>query len=282
MTRDQLVGLIKKKKSYLCVGLDPDLEKIPPVIKDHLDDPIFGFNRAIIDATLQYAVAYKLNLAFYECQGSKGWESLEKSIKYIKDQGGGQAFAIADAKRGDIGNTARLYAETFFDKLQFDAVTVNPFMGRDSVEPFTGFDEKWAVVLGLTSNPGAHDFQISESAAENELVHPFEVIMRKCTNWGTPDNLMFVVGATRGTLIKKARAAAPTHFFLVPGVGTQGGSLQEVSDIAMTKDCGLLVNVSRQIIFASSERDFEQRAQEVASSHQRQMEVLLREKGIVQ
>lgn len=279
MTRDQLANLIKEKKSYLCVGLDPDMDKIPQFIKDQFEDAIFEFNKAIIDATWQYAVAYKPNLAFYECHGAKGWKSLEKTINYINDQCVGLFFTIADAKRGDIGNTARMYAQTFFQNLQFDAVTVNPFMGRDSVEPFTGFEGKWAIVLGLTSNPGAHDFQISGSVGDSEVVHPFEEMMQKCTKWGTPDKLMFVVGATHGELVKKARAAAPNHFFLVPGVGIQGGSLQEVSEIAMTRDCGLLVNVSRQIIFASSGPDFQQRAQEVAADYQRQMEVLLRANG---
>jgi orotidine-5'-phosphate decarboxylase len=279
MTRDKLVQLIREKKSYLCVGLDSDLEKIPQWIKDQFDDPIFEFNKAIIDATLQYAVAYKPNLAFYECHGAKGWHSLEKTINYINQQGGDKVFTIADAKRGDIGNTARLYAETFFNKLQFDAVTVNPFMGRDSVEPFTDIEGKWTIVLGLTSNPGARDFQISDNDNGAEITHPFETMMHKCTKWGTPENLMFVVGATRGELIKKARAAAPNHFFLVPGVGTQGGSLKDVSEIAMTKDCGLLVNVSRQIIFASQGTDFQQRAASVAADYQMQMEVLLRAKG---
>jgi len=280
MTRDKLVQLIREKKSYLCVGLDSDLEKIPQCIKDQFDDPIFEFNKAIIDATLQYAVAYKPNLAFYECHGAKGWHSLEKTINYINQQGGGKVFTIADAKRGDIGNTARLYAETFFNKLQFDAVTVNPFMGRDSVEPFTSIEGKWTIVLGLTSNPGALDFQISDDDDNGvEITHPFETIMQKCTKWGTPENLMFVVGATRGELIKKARAVAPNHFFLVPGVGTQGGSLNDVSEIAMTKDCGLLVNVSRQIIFASQGTDFQQRASNVAVDYQKQMEEFLKHRA---
>ncbi len=279
MTRDQLINLIKEKKSYLCVGLDPDFEKIPQFIKDQFEDPIFEFNKAIIDATWQYAVAYKPNLAFYECHLSKGWQSLEKTINYINEQGGGRVFTIADAKRGDIGNTARMYAQTFFQNLQFDAVTVNPYMGRDSVEPFTGTDGKWAVVLGLTSNPGAYDFQIADTAGNVATTHPFEQTIKRCTRWGTPENLMFVVGATRGELIKKAREAAPNHFFLVPGVGTQGGSIKEVSEIAMTQDCGLLVAVSRQIIFASHGPDFQQRAREMAANYQKQMEILLRAKG---
>lgn len=291
MTRQELIDSIRKKKSYLCVGLDTDLAKIPRWLRDEFEDPVFEFNRRIIDATIDLAAAYKPNLAFYESQGSKGWRSLEKTMDYLNQHPQGLVFTIADAKRGDIGNSASYYAKAFFENMHFDSVTVNPYMGHDALQPFLSVPGKWAVVLALTSNPGAKDFQLwqpqlpmllEKLGIKTEQWKKFyELIMEQCLQWGTPENMMFVVGATRPELLQPIRESAPDHFFLVPGVGTQGGSLQEVSRQAMTNDCGLLINVSRNIIFASNGRDFDQRAREVAISYQQEMEKLLYEKKII-
>lgn len=249
MTRAQLVEQIKKKKSYLCVGLDTDLEKIPK----HLlagPDPVFEFNKQIIDATHKYCVAYKPNLAFYEARGPKGWESLQKTVEYIPDN----IFKIADAKRGDIGNTSLLYAKAFFEQMNFDALTVAPYMGEDSVKPFLTFKNKWVILLAHTSNPGSSDFQLLESAPTGRKL--YEEVIMKSQQWGTPDNIMYVVGATRADKIGEIRKCAPEHFFLVPGVGAQGGDLEQVSRFGMNRECGLLVNSSRGIIYNSSGKDF--------------------------
>jgi orotidine-5'-phosphate decarboxylase len=273
MTREELIGEIKAKRSFLCVGLDTDVEKIPAHLKE-LEDPIFEFNKAIIDATLPYAVAYKPNLAFYEAQGEAGLRSLKKTINYIPKG----VFKIADAKRGDIGNTSRMYAKTFFEYFDFDSVTVAPYMGEDSVSPFLEFKNKWVILLALTSNSGAQDFQFSEIGS-NRL---FEKVIEKSQEWGNDQNLMYVVGATRGADIEKARAKAKTHFLLVPGVGAQGGSLEEVVKYGMNSHCGLLVNSSRGIIYASSGEDFALKAAEKAKDIQLQMAKMLAMNGIVE
>ena len=273
MTREELIHQIKRKKSFLCVGLDPVLEKIPAHLLEN-EDPIFAFNKAIIDATKEYAVAYKPNIAFYECHGPKGWESLRKTLAYIPED----IFTIADAKRGDIGNTSTYYAKTFFTYLGCDSVTVAPYMGRDSVTPFLEFTHKWVILLALTSNEGALDFQFIKDGTGNEL---FKNVLEKSAHWGTPENLMYVVGATRTEDIAKVRNVVPDHFFLVPGVGAQGGSLEEVCHHGWNKDCGLLVNSSRGIIYASSDRDFSEKAAEEASKLQREMARILAEKRFI-
>ena len=267
MNRAKLIEQIRLKKSFLCVGLDPDLSKIPK----HLlasEDPIFEFNKGIIDATKDYAVAYKPNLAFYECLGVSGWNSFQRTIEYIPNE----CLIIADAKRGDIGNTSSYYAKTFFETYNCNALTIAPYMGSDSVKPFLTYQDRWAVVLAMTSNQGAKDFQFIES--ENTPV--FESVVRKCIEWGTPENLMFVVGATRSEDIAKIRKLAPEHFFLVPGVGAQGGSLDEVVKYGMNSDCGLLVNSSRGIIYADTSEDFKVGAKKEASKIQSAMEEHLR------
>ena len=268
MNRAHLIEQIKVKESFLCVGLDPDLAKIPKHLLA-LEDPIFEFNKAIIDATKQYAVAYKPNLAFFECMGIQGWKSFQKTIEYIPEE----CLVIADAKRGDIGNTSLYYAKTFFETYNCDALTIAPYMGSDSVEPFLSYSNKWAVVLALTSNEGAKDFQFL-STEEKDLL--FESVVKKCLKWGSPENLMFVVGATRSQDIAKIRELAPEHFFLVPGVGAQGGSLDEVVQYGMNKDCGLLVNSSRGIIYADSSQSFADVAKKEASKIQSSMELYLR------
>ena len=267
MTRSELIHQIFAKQSFLCVGLDPVLEKIPA----HLlafEDPIFEFNKRIIDATSEYAVAYKPNTAFYEALGVKGWESLEKTIKYIPNE----CLIIADAKRGDIGNTSTAYAKTFFETLPCDAVTVAPYMGKDSVQPFLQFDGKWAIVLGLTSNEGANDFQYYANKEEQPL---YAKVISTVMEWGTSENLMFVVGATRTEQLADIRRIAPEHFLLVPGVGAQGGSLEDVFNAAATTDCGLLVNASRSIIYAGSGTDFEMAAKKEALNIQSEMALYL-------
>lgn len=266
MTRQQLIDNIKRKQTFLCVGLDPDIKKIP----EHLlrcDNPIFEFNRQIIDATAPYAVAYKPNLAFYECLGTEGWIAFEKTVNYIRQQYPDQ-FIIADAKRGDIGNTSRMYAQSFFEHLGVDAVTVAPYMGEDSVTPFLGYEGKWVVLLALTSNKGSHDFQLTEDADGRRL---FENVITTASKWAGPEALMYVVGATQGRMFEDIRRVAPDNFLLVPGVGAQGGSLEEVCRYGMTSDCGLLVNSSRGIIFASNGVDFAERAAEEAKKLQIQM-----------
>jgi orotidine-5'-phosphate decarboxylase len=271
MNRSQLIQLINKKKSFLCIGLDTDLSKIPA----HLlkaEDPAFEFNRQIIDATHELAVAYKPNLAFYECNGVKGWQSLTKTAQYLKKF---DVFTIADAKRGDIGNTSTQYARTFFNPeksgLDFDAVTVAPYMGEDSVKPFLEFAGKWVVLLVLTSNKGADDFQFFTSG-ETRL---FERVLEQSLKWSSEENMMYVVGATKAEMLSGIRKIVPNHFLLVPGVGAQGGSLQEVAKHGLTEDCGLLVNSSRNIIYASKEADFAQKAREEACRMQIEMKEIL-------
>lgn len=271
MKRNELVENIFKKESFLCVGLDPDLKKMP----EHLlecENPIYEFNKAIIDATAAYAVAYKPNLAFYECQGIKGWEALEKTVAYIKENYP-DIFIIADAKRGDIGNTARMYAQTFFEKMDVDAVTVAPYMGEDSVTPFLEYEGKWTVLLALTSNKGSQDFQMIEDKNGKRL---FERVIKRSGHWGTPVNLMYVVGATQGQLLKDVRKVAPRNFLLVPGVGAQGGSLEEVAEYCMIDECGILVNSSRGIIYASKDKDFAEAAGREAKKLADKMSELLK------
>lgn len=268
MTSAQLFSQIKKKQSYLCVGLDTDLEKIPPHLL-LLPDPIFEFNKQIIDATQRYAVAYKPNIAFYEALGAKGWESLQKTLAYIPKD----IFTIADAKRGDIGNTSALYAKAFFKQMDFDSVTVAPYMGEDSVKPFLAFDGKWVILLAHTSNSGASDFQLIESKHTGRKL--YEEVILKSKSWGTPDQLMYVVGATQTDKIASIRKLVPEYFFLVPGVGAQGGDLHDVSKYGMNKQCGLLVNSSRAIIYASSGRDFAEAASLEAEKTQQAMAMYL-------
>jgi len=270
MNRQQLINEIFTKKTFLCVGLDTDINKIPAHLKNE-DDPIFTFNKAIIDATAPYCVAYKPNLAFYECYGLKGMLAFEKTIQYIKENHPNH-FIIADAKRGDIGNTSKMYAQTFFEGFNLDSVTVAPYMGEDSVKPFLEYEGKWVILLALTSNKGSHDFQLTEDKQGERL---FEKVLKKSQEWGTTENLMYVVGATQGKMFKDIRRIAPKHFLLVPGVGAQGGSLQEVCKYGMTKDCGLLVNSSRGIIYASTDTNFAEVAAAKAKELQDEMAVEL-------
>ena len=274
MNRLQLIEQIQQKKSFLCIGLDADLDKIPAHLLS-FDDPVFEFNKQLIDATHSYCVAYKPNTAFYESRGVEGWKSLEKTIEYL-NQHYPKLFTIADAKRGDIGNTSQLYAKAFFETLPFDSITVAPYMGEDSVKPFLAYPNKWVIVLALTSNKGADDFQFT-SIDENEKQLLFQKVIRKTTLWGTDQNLMFVVGATRPEMLLEIRKLIPTHFLLVPGVGAQGGSLKEVAKYGMTKQCGLLVNASRSIIFADSSVNFAQSAAVEAKKMQQEMSELLSE-----
>lgn len=273
MDRATLIQQIKTKKSFLCVGLDTDLSKIPAHLKT-AEDPIFEFNKAIIDATKDYCVAYKPNIAFYECLGPDGWKSLKKTLDYIPDE----LFTIADGKRGDIGNTSNYYAKTFFEYFNFDSLTIAPYMGEDSVTPFLTHKNKWAIVLALTSNHGALDFQMLNDQQGKRL---FEHVLTKTQDWGTDENMMYVVGATRAEDIAKVRAIAKSHFFLVPGVGAQGGSLEDVVNFGWNEDCGLLVNSSRGIIYASSEEDFATVAGEKAKEIQQKMERLLLQKSFI-
>lgn len=267
MERKQLIEQIFTKKSFLCVGLDTDLNKIPKFLLNE-EDSIFSFNKAIIDRTAPYCVAYKPNLAFYECYGLKGMEAFEKTITYLKEKYPNH-FIIADAKRGDIGNTSKMYAQTFFKEYNVDALTIAPYMGEDSVKPFLEYEGKWVILLALTSNKGSHDFQLFE---DKDGVRLFERVLSKAQEWDTTENLMFVVGATQGSLFADIRKLAPDSFLLVPGVGAQGGSLQEVCKYGMNKDCGLLVNSSRGIIYASSEANFAEIAGEKAKELQQEME----------
>lgn len=266
MTREELIKQIHAKQSFLCVGLDTDIKKIP----QHLlqaDDPIFEFNKAIIDATAPYCVAYKPNLAFYESLGVKGLLAFERTVAYLNENYPEQ-FVIADAKRGDIGNTSQMYARTFFETYNLDALTVAPYMGEDSVTPFLAYEGKWVILLALTSNKGSHDFQLTEDA---QGVRLFEHVLTKSQAWGNADNMMYVVGATQGEAFKDIRRHAPNHFLLVPGIGAQGGSLHDVCQYGMNKDCGLLVNSSRGIIYASNGTDFAQVAAEKAREVQEEM-----------
>lgn len=267
MTRAELVATIRRKRSLLCVGLDTEEHLVPEHFRAERH-PVRAFNEAIVEVTHDLAVAYKLNLAFYEALGEEGWLDLQATIAYIRSKG--DCFIIADAKRGDIGNTARKYAEAFYDKLDVDAVTLAPYMGRDSIVPFMGRPGKWGIVLGLTSNVGANDFQFLRIEREPGS-RLFEVVMRRCTEWGTPDELMFVVGATRPEFIADARRCAPKHFFLVPGVGAQGGDLQAVLDAGMTPDAGLLINSSRGILYAGEGQDAIPAARRAAQALQQDM-----------
>lgn len=276
MTKTDIIAQIKRKRSFLCVGLDTDFEKIP----DHFQkekDGVFQFNKHIIDATARYCVAYKPNTAFYESEGLEGWENLEKTIHYIKINYP-QHLVIADAKRGDIGNTSKRYAKAFFEKLNADAITVAPYMGFDSVEPFLGFYNKWVILLGLTSNNGSEDFQQLKLNSGHSL---FEAVVQKATTWASSDQLMFVTGATKPEMIRQIRAIAPDYFFLVPGVGAQGGDLDAVAEAGLNKEIGLLVNASRSILYASSGEDFATAAAEEASRLQQQMEKLLAKQQLI-
>jgi orotidine-5'-phosphate decarboxylase len=268
MTRQQLVEQIYKKQSYLCVGLDTDITKIPKHLLSE-SDPVFAFNKAIIDATNDLCVTYKINTAFYEALGVKGWEAMEKTVQYIGDE----HFKIADAKRGDIGNTSDQYAKAFFETMPFDAITVAPYMGEDSVLPFLEHENKWAIVLGLTSNNGAYDFELQHMVSGDTThgVLLYEKVLKTVSTWGTTDNLMFVIGATQSDEFTSIRKIIPDHFLLVPGVGAQGGSLKEISEKAMNKDCGILVNASRSIIYASSNENFAQKARAMSMALQQEM-----------
>ena len=285
MNRKALTALIQRKRSFLCVGIDPDFERIPKHLKSSEDDPLFEFCRRIIDATIEYAVAYKPNTSFFEAHGSKGWHSLEKTIAYLKNHPLGPVFAIADAKRGDIGNTARQYARAFFEQMPFDAITVNPYMGHDCVHPFLQFKDKWAILLGITSNPGAMDFQVLQPQLPLLLEKMgiktvywkklYEIVIEQSMNWGTSDNMMFVVGATHSDQLTHIRDLAPEHFFLIPGIGAQGGNLEDIAAKAMNKEVGILVNASRSIIYASSCEDFDLHAGKAAKDLQLQMDAIL-------
>ncbi|WP_289860686.1 orotidine-5'-phosphate decarboxylase [uncultured Muribaculum sp.] len=276
MTREELIKNIKSKQSFLCVGLDSDIKKLPAHL---LSEPnsIFAFNKAIIDATAPYAVAYKPNMAFYESLGAQGWTALEETVSYIQNNYPDQ-FIIADAKRGDIGNTSTLYARSFFEHLGVDAITVAPYMGQDSVSPFLGYDSKWVVLLSLTSNKGSHDFQLTEDKNGKRL---FENVIETSQQWASDKEMMYVVGATQGKMFADIRKIAPNHFLLVPGVGAQGGSLEEVAKYGMNSDCGLLVNSSRGIIYASSGTDFAEAAAREARILAGQMSELLKANGII-
>jgi orotidine-5'-phosphate decarboxylase len=266
MTRKELAEQIFLKKSYLCIGLDTDLGKIPKHLQS-FSDPVFEFNRRIIDATKDYCVSYKINTAFYEANGIRGWETMERTVNYIPST----HFKIADAKRGDIGNTSAQYAKAFFETLNFDAITVAPYMGEDSVKPFLEHKDKWTILLGLTSNAGAKDFELQKSG-DGFL---YERVLQTAGKWGSEDNLMFVIGATQSDEFINIRKLTPNHFYLVPGVGTQGGSLKEISQKALIKDCGLLVNVSRAVIYASNSEDFADEASIIAQRYSDEMNILL-------
>ena len=277
MNRQQLIEQIRQKRSFLCVGLDTDPKKMPQCVFD-MHDPVFEFNKAIIDATAPYCVAYKPNLAFYEAFGLKGMESFIKTVNYLKEQHP-HHLIIADAKRGDIGNTSKMYARTFFEEYDVDALTVAPYMGEDSVTPFLEYEGKWVVLLALTSNVGSHDFQMTTSMSP-EPEHLFEKVLRVSQQWGNEENMMYVVGATQGRLFEDVRKIAPRHFLLVPGVGAQGGSLEEVCKYGMNEDCGLLVNSSRGIIYASQDDHFAEIAGNKARELQQQMNEELKKHNI--
>jgi len=274
MFRHELISLIQKKRSFLCIGLDPDLSKIPPHLHQE-EDPIFAFNKQIIDSTHDLAIAYKPNFAFYESEGVSGWNSLAKTIQYINRMYAGTLFSIADAKRGDIGNTSGHYAKAVFDPassgMNFDAVTVAPYMGEDSVKPFLAYPEKWTIVLALTSNQGASDFQLNGNGSQRL----FEQVLSSSKEWGSHENMMYVAGATKAEMLADVRKIVPDHFLLVPGVGAQGGSLQEVVKYGLTKECGLIVNSSRNILYASSGPDFASKAREEAFKLQQAMATFL-------
>lgn len=275
MNKQQLLENIKRKQSFLCVGLDTDTKKIPGHLLN-AEDPIFAFNKAIIDATAPYCVAYKPNLAFYEAFGVRGIIAFEKTVQYIRENYPDQ-FIIADAKRGDIGNTSAMYARTFFEEYNLDAVTVAPYMGEDSVTPFLGYEGKWVILLALTSNKGSHDFQLTESTDGKKL---FQKVLSKSQEWAGSEQMMYVVGATQGQAFEEIRRIVPNHFLLVPGIGAQGGSLAEVCKYGMTRECGLLVNSSRAIIYADKTENFAQAAAAAAKSVQQEMAIELKNRGI--
>ena len=275
MDKQQLVQQILEKRSFLCVGLDTDIKKIPKHLQD-VDDPIFAFNKAIIDATEPFCVAYKPNLAFYESLGINGMKAYERTVRYLRKYYPKQ-FIIADAKRGDIGNTSAMYARTFFEEYEVDALTVAPYMGEDSVRPFLEYEGKWVILLALTSNPGSMDFQLLADPNGERL---FEHVITKSQQWAGPDKMMFVVGATRGEMFSDIRRLAPHHFLLVPGVGAQGGSLEEVCKYGMNEECGLLVNSSRGVIYASQGEDFAEAAAQSANQLQQQMKEILEQAGL--
>lgn len=277
MTREQLFENIKKKQSFLCVGLDTDVNKIPEFLFDQ-DDALFRFNQAIIDATADLCVAYKPNLAFYESMGLEGWDVLERTVDYIRSKYPDQ-FIIADAKRGDIGNTSAMYARTFFGNMDFDSVTVAPYMGEDSVSPFLTYEGKWVTLLALTSNKGAFDFQFMQDKESGE--HLFEKVLKCSQKWGNADNMMYVVGATKAEMLKDIRAIIPNHFLLVPGVGAQGGSLQAVAENGLNSQCGLLVNSSRAIIYADNTENFANAARQSAQNVQQEMAEILKNAGLI-
>lgn len=276
MNRKELFQLIKKKRSFLCVGLDTDLTKIPKHLLSS-DDPVFEFNKQIVDATHLVTVAYKPNIAFYESLGSSGWDSLEKTVNYIRSVTS-DIFIIADAKRGDIGNTSAMYAKTFFDTYNFDAVTIAPYMGVDTVSPFLEYKDRWSIILALTSNKSASDFQYIQDKNDKYL---FENVLDTAQDWGNSDQIMFVVGATKAEALQKIREIVPDNFLLVPGVGAQGGSLEEVAKYGMNDHCGLLVNSSRGIIYASTEEDFATVAKQKATELQEEMEISLKDFGLI-
>jgi orotidine-5'-phosphate decarboxylase len=276
MNKQQLIENIRRKQSFLCVGLDTDIKKIPQHLLQE-EDPIFAFNQAIIEATAPYCVAYKPNMAFYESLGVQGIMAFEKTVKYLREHHPDQ-FIIADAKRGDIGNTSEMYARSFFDHIKVDAVTVAPYMGEDSVKPFLLYPEAWVILLALTSNKGSHDFQLTEDVQGERL---FEKVLRKSQEWATDEQMMYVVGATQGSMFLDIRRHAPHHFLLVPGVGAQGGSLAEVAKYGMNDECGLLVNSSRAIIYADKSERFAQAAGEAAKAVQEEMAGYLKEKGLI-
>lgn len=277
MNKQELFNHIKQKKSFLCVGLDTDIQKIPAFLADD-EEGVFKFNKEIIDATADLCVAYKPNLAFYESMGLKGWKVLEQTVEYIRKTYPEQ-FIIADAKRGDIGNTSAMYARTFLENMQFDAVTVAPYMGEDSVSPFLIYEDKWVILLALTSNKGSHDFQFMEDKASGDKL--FEKVLKTSQQWGNADNMMYVVGATNAEMLADIRKIAPDHFLLVPGVGAQGGSLQEVAEHGLNSQCSLLVNSSRQIIYASSGKDFALQARKEAQKLQKEMQEILKAKQLI-
>lgn len=278
MTRQQLFEQIQRKRSFLCVGLDTDIKKIPAHLQSlPVSEAMLTFNKAIIDATAPYCIAYKPNLAFYECFGTEGWIAFEETVRYIREHYPEQ-FIIADAKRGDIGNTSQLYARSFFEHLDLDAVTVAPYMGEDSVKPFLGYDGKWVICLALTSNKGSHDFQLTTCDGTQERL--FEKVLRTAQTWGTPEQMMFVVGATQGQLFEDIRRVAPDSFLLVPGIGAQGGSLREVVRYGMTDQCGLIVNSSRAIIYADGTENFATVAGQKAAEVAAEMDECLKSKGL--
>ena len=278
MTKEELFENIQRKKSFLCIGLDTDINKIPEHLFDESEDTMFEFNKAIIDATADLCVAYKPNLAFYESLGLEGWEVLERTVDYIRENYPDQ-FIIADAKRGDIGNTSSMYARTFFGNMDFDSVTVAPYMGEDSVTPFLSYEGKWVTLLALTSNKGANDFQLMKDKATGDRL--YEKVLKTSLNWGTDENMMYVIGATKAEMLTDVRAIVPNHFLLVPGIGAQGGSLEEVAKYGLNSTCGLLVNSSRQIIYASAEKDYAQAARVEALKVQAEMEIILKNAGLI-